>query len=373
MITEEIKNSLLPSCEMYIRAKGMENKSFYDYDYAKNYKEVIEIEMQDAECMMKRDLQAILKGFGRDLFTSAVSYCKEYINSPTTKKTRVSIFENAHSVNPVNISLYAFLNSKKHIDKINQIRLSDSKEKKDELKKMLPCATISGTFTKRSIEGIDNYNGLVCIDFDGKDNDKTPEQMKAILKDFEEVLYCGLSVSGKGVYAIIRTDNSEPKLHSKVVIELGDMFEKFGLKYDKSCKDISRLRFVSFDKNGYLNEDAISFQTSHIQLIEQPKQQNYTFGKGKNNTEELVIKYVSAIQSSKLDITDNYEDWVRIGFALASYFGYEGEDYFLTVSQNSPKYNLARCVQKYRNFVKCGRRINIGTFITICKNNNIKI
>lgn len=377
MVTLEIKNYLLPACQMYLRAKTIQSKEIFNSDYANNFTEVANMEIDDAQHMMKHYLRNVKSKYGIDTYNAAFNYCKELIENDFTKRTIISVFKNAKSIEPLNISLNTFLISNRHYSSIKAIREESDKDKKSELKKNLPCATISGIFEKRNIAGIQVYNGLVCLDFDGKDNSKKPIEIKEILRGFDEVLYCGLSVGGNGIFAIVKTDNTDVRLHDKVVDSLGVMFEKFGLKHDKGCKDVSRLRFISHDEDAYLNENAVDFQTIHLLIEkEKPVKKHIDFSNTQSDndrTKNLVEKYVSVIQFQNIDLTVNYEDWVKIGFAIASHFGMDGEDYFIAISQNSPKFDLTNCMKKYEHFCKAGRRSGIGAFINICKSNNISI
>jgi hypothetical protein len=200
--------------------------------------------------------------------------------------------------------------------------------------------------------------------------------MKEILMKFDEIVYAGVSIGGGGVYAIVRTDNTDISLHPFVVDALGEMFKGFGLVFDKGCKDVSRLRFLSYDETAYFNENAIEFQTGHITNIApvvQKRHIDFTTQNDNDRTKALVEKYVSVIQSQNIDITANYEDWLRCAFSLASHFGYDGSDYFHVISQNNAGYDFAKCEKKYEHAVKAGRRSGIGSFIKLCKSHNITI
>ena len=200
--------------------------------------------------------------------------------------------------------------------------------------------------------------------------------MKNILSGFDEIVYAGVSIGGGGVYAIVRTDNTNIELHPFVVDALGQMFKNFGLVFDKGCKDVSRLRFVSYDADAYFNENAIEFQTGHItneEPIVQKRHIDFTTQNDTDRTRAIVEKYVSVIQSQNIDLTEDYSTWLKIGFSIASQFGYDGSDYFHAVSQNNAGYNFLECEKKYEHMVKAGRGISIGAFINICKQNNVII
>ena len=52
-------------------------------------------------------------------------------------------------------------------EKIDAIRRNENKEQRNKLKNDLPVYTFAGTFRERRNEGIENYSGIVVIDFDG--------------------------------------------------------------------------------------------------------------------------------------------------------------------------------------------------------------
>lgn len=296
--------------------------------------------------------------------------------------TPISVFRNVRSTEPADTTLGAFLNSKKHHEAIKSVREAPDKTQKDRLKKELPCATISGTFSVRNVAGILKYNGLVCLDFDAKENPThTPASMKALLSEFGEIAYAGISVSGAGVFAIVPTNNESIESHARVVDELGDLFADEGLIYDRACKDVCRLRIISFDPNPVVNLDAQVFDAARflpaMDAQEMRKPRPLVFKKsvstGDDNTRERVEKYVDAVVSSGQDVTSNYHDWFRMGMALASEFGMEGETYFQRISQLNMKYNQQEASKKYSELYRNGSRVKIGTFFQILKNQGVTI
>jgi hypothetical protein len=294
----------------------------------------------------------------------------------------ISAFKNAMSTEPVTTSLATFLNSSKFKARIIMIRQEPDKTKKDALKKALPAATISGTFSRRAIAGIEKYNGLVCLDFDGKDNPgKTPAELKEQLQQWDEVAYVATSVGGAGVFAIIPTNNDDPCQHSKVVEILGSILASNGLQFDKSCKDISRMRFVSWDPEAWWNPSPAIFDARHLlqRLTEKEARRprpliiRDTPPPDGDRTRQRVEEYISAIEGSCVDVTSNYDDWLRLGFALANEFGMDGEGYFIRISQFHPKFNEMEARKKFSNLRLQGRRVKIGSFFKICQNNGINL
>ena len=293
----------------------------------------------------------------------------------------ISCFPNAMSTEPTNIKLTQFLYSTRHQDKVEAVRAAETKEERDRLKKGLPCATISGTFTKRNVAGLVTYNSLVCLDFDAHDNPSvSAAEMKATLAKIPEIAFAALSVSGAGVWAIVPTNNDSPDEHPKVVKILERIFAHIGLTMDKACKDVCRLRFVSYDDAPVVNPTPSVFDAQKYLYAAEPSQRAFWTGESTNtavmqptDTLTKIEKCVRTIEASRLDMTGDYETWLKLGFALASELGQNGEDFFQRISQFHSKYDQDKCSKKYSECVKSGRRVGIGTFFQICKDNNISL
>ncbi len=286
----------------------------------------------------------------------------------------VSVYRNALSTLGQDVPLLTFLNSKRHIDEIQRIRAEIDHHRRGELKKMLPAATVSGTFSKRCIEGISKYNGLVCLDFDGINNTFSPEKMKYILSGFQEVAYVGLSASGTGTFCIVPTTNTKPALHARLVEILGSIMAAQGLIIDRACKDVCRLRFVSHDTAAYLNHEAMPFDGNRFFMDEElrPRPIRLQFGKKETvpttgNIQERVEREIMRIETEKRDVTDNYADWVKIGFALASEFGPGGLEYFVRVSQFHPGFSREKTEKKYQQLCQQRKSVNIASFFHLIK------
>lgn len=311
-------------------------------------------------------------------------------------RIHISAFPNAKSTKPTTVALRQFLLSTRHRDKIIALRALPTKKERDEIKKTLPGGTISGTFReKRAAENIEVYNGLVCLDFDADANQgKTPAEMKQILAGLDEVAYAATSVGGGGAYAIIPTTNTDPAAHAAMVDLLGEVFANaYGLTYDRSCKDVCRLRFVSYDPEAYINPNPATFDAARLLALKNEQDNNRPprplvlrqearapspHGEGRggargDRTRERVEALVSAVEQSRHDLTGHYDDWIKLGFAIAAHFGMDGENYYQRLSQFHEKYDHQETEKKYADFVRNGKRIRIGTFFKILENNGFSL
>jgi hypothetical protein len=134
---------------------------------------------------------------------------------------------------------------------IETIRAEDDKDARNELKMQLPCVLFSGEFKERNTAGLIRHSGYICLDFDGVDN---REELAA-----DEFIYaCWVSPSGNGVKALVRIPGDD---HYGSYLAL----EKRYPKLDRSCKDVSRVCYESYDPDLWVNEDAKIF-TNRIEV-----------------------------------------------------------------------------------------------------------
>ncbi len=93
-----------------------------------------------------------------------------------------------------------------------------------------------------------------------------------------------------------------------------------------------------------------------------------------SNQNEDVLKVISEIEKSQSDITENYETWLKIGFAFSSEFGEQGRDYFIRVSRFYNGFNQAVCNKQFDKCLKSQRSgVTIRSFFEIAKNSGFDI
>ena len=271
----------------------------------------------------------------------------------------VSSFANALDTKPSSVNLYEWVMSKKNKILVKEIRDEIDSERKDQLKKQLPCITPSGLFTKRGTNGLVKHSGFICIDIDKKDNSNVENlsNIKESIKVLDCVAYCSLSVSGEGFFVLIPLSN--PEKHKQHFESLKLDFSTCGITIDTSCSDVSRLRFTSYDDAPYININAKpynkiiptkSFTVRPINAItDNPK-----IG---SNVERLL----DDIELLGIDMTVKYRDWFAIGCSIASEFGESGRKYFHQVSQFYYRYNPSETDKQYTACMNDKNEHSIGT------------
>ncbi len=80
------------------------------------------------------------------------------------------------------------------------------------------------------------------------------------------------------------------------------------------------------------------------------------------------------IENSRLDLTCNYQDWLKLGFAFADEFGESGRSFFHRISKFNAEYDPAKCNEQFNKCLKRGKSgVTIKTFFAACKDAGINI
>lgn len=171
---------------------------------------------------------------------------------------RVSIYKNATSTEPKEVAISAVLKGIEEgrwEDDVQAVHIGDYSENK----KKLPGVTFSGTFTARRIDGLIEHSGFICLDWDKVDAKAKKEELKN-----DPFIYAAFtSPSGEGVKALIKIPKDR---HTERFKALNERFPDI----DLSGKDVSRLCFVSYDPDLYLNENSEVFNELPTKLEKQP-------------------------------------------------------------------------------------------------------
>ena len=240
-----------------------------------------------------------------------------------------------------------------------------SKDQRAEIKQGIPAVTISGTF-KESVKNANllTHSGLICIDFDAVEN---PEHLKTELSKDPYTFAALLSASGNGLAAIVKID---PEKHLEAFNGLKHYyFKNYTQLIDASCKNVSRLRFLSYDPNLFSNPSAKIFK-EYLKKEAKPKQV-HTVLTG-NEFEELIDR----ICRGSYDLTEGiYANYLSIGFAIASEFGERGREYFHAVAAQNIKYDPAKADKQ---FTYCLRdtgqnKVTIATFYHFAKQAGVQL
>lgn len=182
----------------------------------------------------------------------------------------VSIFKNFNEVvqNQNIVEVLSDIQTGKYKNIITYLRksLAESKmEAYERAKKSLPAFTPSASFKGgRKLEFITQYTQIVVLDIDKLSKEQLTNA-KALATQSPYTLAAFISPSGNGLKILVKI-NSDQSNHKEAFLALQKFYEELlALPIDKSGKDVTRLCFVSYDTDLYLNENASIFQVISIE------------------------------------------------------------------------------------------------------------
>ena len=92
------------------------------------------------------------------------------------------------------------------------------------------------------------------------------------------------------------------------------------------------------------------------------------------DTATKVENLIALLKSSHTDITADYNDWLKVGFALASEFGESGRSYFHDISSINQGYSQTESDTKFTECLKSDSgRTDISTLFYLAKNKGITL
>jgi archaellum biogenesis ATPase FlaH len=199
---------------------------------------------------------------------------------------------------------------KQQIDNVRSINKLNNENEYKRLKKQLPCFTVS-CLCGHGAGDINQYNPIIAIDVDGKDNDKSVEELKSIVTKLPYVTYCAKSVGGKGLFAVIPIKATK-ETHKESFRALKEEFNNMGIVIDKACNNVNRLRYISYDKEEYYNPQATTY-TKQIKIVHHVKDNN-TYSKCvlSEKEKERFETAIEDIRNRHLIVTTNHNETLNI-------------------------------------------------------------
>lgn len=244
-------------------------------------------------------------------------------------------------------------------------------ESYNQYKKNLPGVTFSGTFEKsRKRNNLNTYNQIIVIDIDKLSNDELT-RIKDVLKKEPYVISYWESPSKKGLKGLVYLSfeneiDDIDKFHRIAFKKLVKYFlSNYQIELDESGSDTTRLCFISSDHDIIIKDKICYFPISKNDINEYSKSVKKSPEKktkivrrvnkkdalfnstGKNKPlDRKTIKSITIyLKKRNLSITNTYDKWYKIAFAISNSFTYEiGERYFLDLSkQDKTKYDEIEC------------------------------
>jgi len=297
---------------------------------------------------------------------------------------KVSKFNNIFSKSVVQINLQDEINDIKHGKYkvlIQQCRsfINNDYDKYKELKIKLPIVTFCGTFINgRKLSNLDIYNNMMILDIDNLDEVELITTKENLKKD-NYIYAVWLSPSGKGLKALVKIE-SNPDEHKFSFLSLKNYFDiNYNIKLDNSGSDVTRLCFVSWDDDLFLNENSEVYKEKIIPENSKKDKREWNISnkslarsayatEGLNKPEHrkiisLIIKYLTR---NEISITSSFDEWYRVAIAIASVFSYDvGKKYYLSLCElDKEKHNEYKSINMLE-YCYNNRNLNITSAITL--------
>ena len=274
--------------------------------------------------------------------------------------------------------------------------IADHHEARRYKSEMLDYVTFSGCFSSRRTGGLIEHSGFLCFDIDKIESERRLQEIKSLLINDEELhtVLCFRSPSGNGLKWVVevpdrvwlrQTEITDDRLqitdiitqNHKLLYERirGYLFERYGIETDHTS-DIARPCYLCHDVDAYYDEPNfkdnpasrfLKVGTRHV-VSDNPQNNSdtnqQTVDKNKNDYENDIEKIVREIEHRRIDITNDYHDWMLVAMALAGTCGATGEQYFHRISQFHPKYDNAEAHRMYQSCVRNTHgAVGIGTIV----------
>ena len=309
------------------------------------------------------------------------------ITNTEIENTMIGVYKNAKTTKYSDIvRLKDFLISLQNYckDTVLELReISDEQRQKEYKMSNLCGVTISALFGEyRTSNNIIKHNNLMCIDVDEEDNKVLfskydIEYIKQQIFELDFVYCVCLSCRGKGFYFIVPIPDTKD-----IDIYYTSMYyklKKFGINIDKHCKDITRIRFCSYDENILIKQDCeieVFDEVSEEQINEKRMELKNTqrrVTKIRYNTHNEQLNYLSRtidyLISKGYDTGEHWAEWATVGKYLKT-FGEDGRILFHRLSEVSSGYKGYDDVEKiWKRFEQCKTEYEgFGKFYTMVRN-----
>ena len=234
------------------------------------------------------------------------------------------------------------------VNKARKCLMKGDKDGYNHVKNQLPAVTFCGTFESgHKADECTHYNELMVIDID-KLNELEMERVKSVLYEDELIAAFWESPSGKGFKGLVHLDYS-PELKGRSIMDCHKiafrqlftfLLANYDIELDKSGSDVCRLCYMSADEYLVIKKESKPFFVESVMTAEkkidaqkgsdvatikciEKKDWNEIYGKATDyiynkQNKNLLLYILRKLRKRNLSITDTWENWVKVAFAIAS-------------------------------------------------------
>lgn len=208
----------------------------------------------------------------------------------------------------------------------------------------------------RGLKKIDTiqHSGVFCFDIDKKDNPALDfEKLKEIFRREHSVLGYFTSVGG-GLKVFVRVRSKLESHQRDYFLVLGWIEKLSGASFDESQGRLSQTCFLSYDPDAYYNPRAKTLSLEG----KTPKRETAAKAIKKHQIQALrdeasLIRIFYQLERKGRSITETYDEWIKLGFALINTLGAEkAREWFHRFSSLDRCYSCEEAEEKYESLQK---------------------
>lgn len=313
------------------------------------------------------------------------------------------------------LQLFELIHGDKYKNTTDTLRsISDDKERKEYKVSHFDFVTPSCTSTRRCTEAVTKHSSILAIDIDDYAGDIDLLKSELVRDPQLFTLMAFKSPSGKGLKWLVLIDLSQASHHDWFIAIEEYMKETYHVEIDTHCKDVCRSCFLPHDEYAYINDMLTNSDNDDVEVesilnteywikqanqhVNQPKAYSLVTSASNSSTsdssasgidsstskfysphddeEENFMKLVEYLRTHGINLTASYDDWTRIGLALANYFGESGRQIFHDLSQADSRYNPTECDKKYNSYLRSSSSAttcNLATIFFLAKQQGINL
>jgi len=244
------------------------------------------------------------------------------------------------------------------------------KQKSERKASSFPCVQFAATFNNSgTAKDINTLSGLIVIDIDHVTN---IEDIKTVLSMDKFTYLLFTSPSNDGLKLVIRHDLNTSEQWKYLYQELETYYRRYNLITDASGSDISRMCFLPYAENLYVNPISEIWHYCGIpehKQITKPESKEITNADVSDNALIQECEYLAYyLLENRINICETYEDWLLFGYSIAE-LQEDGRQIYHVISAISEKYESSETDEQYDYMISHfdTERNSINTFLSNCR------
>ena len=235
--------------------------------------------------------------------------------------------------------------------------------------------TFGGTFTHRSNADIKFPSDLLCLDFDHVSNVPMFKEMFFRDKELTTALLF-ISPSGHGIKWVvpsIPTNSATKTSFGLFQITLRPHMVFSLTRNAKTLPERASCRMTppptSIPNTSLTMLNYYNFYNKWLKP-QQPQSVPSAGTDARGDIEEVAQR----IEAAGIDITTDYGDWVKLGFALSEELGEQGRSIYHRLSRFYPGYKYEECDKQYNHCLRSkGSGVTIRSFFQLAKEHGVSV